>query len=259
MPKCTVLVGGVYLCKLKQSEERNELFELSFLFVKLAHPAYNVKISSAVCCAMSSRFNAVPWEGDSMPLAQKLNAFTAEEYLLWEEAADVKHDYISGEVFAHAGARDSHVTVAMNLSLLLLSHLRGKPCRVYMAEMKVRVEEADAFFYPDVFVTCDPRDSESPLYKSHPSIIVEILSDSTASYDYGKKFAVYRTIESLNEYILVDPDTFSAECFRKDSTGHWVLYPVSKGERFEIPELGFSVPLEELYGNVNVSNDTGRE
>lgn len=199
-----------------------------------------------------------------MPLAQKLNAFTAEEYLLWEEVADVKHDYISGEVFAHAGACDSHVTVAMNLSLLLLSHLRGKPCRVYMAEMKVRIEAADAFFYPDVFVTCDPRDSESYLYKSYPSVIVEILSDSTSSYDYGKKFAVYRKIESLKEYILVDPDTFSAECFRKDSTGHWVLYPVGKGELFEIPELGFFSPVEELYENVNIAenivvSDTGRE
>jgi Uma2 family endonuclease len=176
--------------------------------------------------------------------------FTAEDYLLWEEANDVKHEYVAGEVFAHAGARDSHVTVTGNLFALFHSYLRGKPCRVYMSEMKVRAEEADAFFYPDVFVTCDPRDAESSLYKSHPSVIVEVLSESTSSYDYGKKFAMYRTIESLREYILVDPDTLSAECFRKDSTGHWVLYPVGKDELFEIAELGFSAPLQELYENV---------
>jgi Uma2 family endonuclease len=199
-----------------------------------------------------------------MPLAEKLNTFTADDYLLWEEAADVKHEYIAGEVFAHAGARDSHVTVTMNLAMLLLSHLRGKPCRVYMAEMKVRAEEADAFFYPDVFVTCDPRDSETPLYKSYPSVIIEVLSESTSSFDYGRKFAMYRTIDSLREYILVDPDTLSAECFRKDSTGHWVLYPVGKGELFEIPQISFAAPLEELYENVNFGeyvavSDVGRK
>lgn len=130
--------------------------------------------------------------------------------------------------------------------------------------MKLRAEAADAFFYTALFVTCDPCDKASILFKSHPSVIVEILSDSTATYDYGKKFAVYRTIDTLKEYIRIDTDTFFIECFRKDTTGHWVLYPVVKGEVLEVAELSFSAPIAELYENVTVTkfvamSDKGRD
>jgi len=115
-----------------------------------------------------------------------------DDYLAGEEAAPVKHEYVAGEVFAIAGAGEAHVTVAGNLFALLRNHVRSGPCRVYISDMKVRAEQADAFYYPDLFVTCDPADSREKRFKRNPILVVEVLSDSTAAFDCGAKFAHYR-------------------------------------------------------------------
>jgi len=190
-----------------------------------------------------------------MPLATESVYFSPEHYLEWEKGSDVKHEYLNGEVFALAGAKDAHVTVAGNLFASLHGHLRGGPCRLYLADIKISVEQANAFFYPDVVVTCDERDRDTEYFKRFPSLIVEVLSDSTAAFDRGNRFSFYRKLESLREYVLIDPDTMSVDCFRLDETsGHWVLYPYGSGDIVEFASIGFSVPLEALYENVVVRN-----
>jgi len=124
----------------------------------------------------------------------------AEDDLAGEETPAVKHEYIAGEVFAKAEAGEAHVTVALNLASLLRNHVRSGLCRVYISDMKVRVEKADAFYYPDVFVTCDPADGRENLFKRNPTLVIEVLSESTAAFDRGAKFAHYRQLASLREY-----------------------------------------------------------
>jgi len=188
-----------------------------------------------------------------MPLATEIVHFTPEAYLEWEQGNETKHEYFNGEVFALAGAKDAHVTVAGNLFAQLHGHLRGGPCRVYMADMKVSVERANAFFYPDLMVTCDERDRETAYFKRFPSLVIEVLSESTAAFDRGKKFSAYRKLDSLREYVLIDPDSMNVDCFRLDETsGHWVLYPYGAGEGVELASIGLTLPIESLYENVQL-------
>lgn len=179
--------------------------------------------------------------------------FTADDYLAWEKNQDAKHEYVRGEVFAMAGARDAHVTVALNVASMLKAHLRGTPCRTYIADMKLKVELAEAFFYPDVFVTCDARDSETDLYKRYPTVVVEVLSDSTAGFDRGAKFASYRTLDSLQEYALIDPEARTVDVFRRDASQHWVLYPYAGADEAEFASLEFRAPLPLIFEDVAIS------
>jgi Uma2 family endonuclease len=176
--------------------------------------------------------------------------FTAQDYLAWEQEQDTRHEYIRGEVYAMVGARDAHVTVSLNIAALLKTHARGTPCRTYISDMKLRVEAADAFFYPDVFVTCDARDLESDVFKSHPTLIVEVLSEFTAGFDRGKKFGCYRMLETLKEYVLIDPDLRTADVFRRDGGGHWVLYPFEGDSEVEFASLEFRAPLAAVFEDV---------
>ena len=184
----------------------------------------------------------------SMPHRQP--RFDAAAYLEWEQQHSERHEYVAGEVFAMTGATDAHVTVTLNLASLLRAHVRGTPCRVYMADMKLHVATADAFFYPDVFVTCAEADHRQKHYKNVPVLIVEVLSDSTAAYDRGRKFSLYRQLPSLREYVLIDPTTFSVDVFRRGEDGHFVLYPFDAGERVELFSIDYAVPIEELYEDV---------
>ena len=186
------------------------------------------------------------------PVPQPKPRFDAEAYLEWERGNESRHEYLDGEVFAMVGARDAHVTVSLNLAMLLRNHLRGGPCRVYMADMKLRVEAADAFFYPDVMVTCNPGDRSAgrDYFKQAPTLVAEVLSESTAGYDRGRKFAAYRRVAELREYLIVDPDEFSVELYRRGEDGHWVLFPTVAGEVVELASLDLRFPIEALYEDV---------
>jgi Uma2 family endonuclease len=148
---------------------------------------------------------------------------TPEEYLQMEEQSDIKHEYIDGYIYAMAGALDPHVTIAGNLFAPLRNHVRGSGCRVYIADMKARIESLNRYYYPDVMVTCDRRDQETPAYKSFPCLIVEVLSNSTEAFERGDKFADYQTLSSLKEYVLINTKRPRVECFRRNDEGLWVL------------------------------------
>lgn len=179
------------------------------------------------------------------------NYLTPEEYLQLEETSPVKHEYIDGCIYAMAGAQDPHVTIAGNLFALLRSHVRGTGCRVYIADMKARIESWNRYFYPDVMVTCDPRDQETPGYKRFPTLIVEVLSDSTEAFDRGDKFADYQEIETLKEYVLINTKRQRVECFRRNAEGLWVLQTfTSQAKIFQLQSLNFEGTIAELYEDV---------
>ncbi|MFZ1830743.1 MAG: Uma2 family endonuclease [Candidatus Competibacteraceae bacterium] len=187
-----------------------------------------------------------------MSQSRAKTAFTADNYLAWEERSPDKHEYLAGEIFGMVGATDAHVTITGNLFTLLRAHVRGRPCRVYMADMKLRVDTADAFFYPDLLVTCAPEDHSSSRFKRQPTLLVEVLSATTAAFDRGQKFAIYRQLPSLREYVLIEQDRMSVECFRRDEQNRWVLQAYGPGDRVELSSLDFSAVIEALYEDVTL-------
>lgn len=138
---------------------------------------------------------------------------TSADYLAWEAEQAERHEFIGGQTFAMAGAEDRHVTVAMNLAFALRQHLSDSPCRTFMSDMRLNVAALGSYFYPDILVTCSAADLASPLIKSDAKLIVEVLSASTAAYDRGLKFSHYRSLPSLQEYVLIDIDTRAVDSY----------------------------------------------
>lgn len=185
-----------------------------------------------------------------MTAVQSNPHLSAADYLAGEAQSDIKHEYINGEVYAMAGAEDAHVTIAGNLFSLLRSHVRGSGCRVFIADMKARIEDLNIYYYPDVMVTCDRRDREFSSFKRHPCLIVEVLSASTEAFDRGDKFADYQHLESLQEYVLINQKRQRVECFRRNEAGLWVLQSYHAGDTVQLTSIGFECAIEQLYEDV---------
>lgn len=177
--------------------------------------------------------------------------FTADDFLTWEATQPERHEYIGGETFAMAGGTDHNNTVALNLALALRQHLRGTPCGVFLGEVKLEVEAASAFFYPDVFVTCTERDAADRLVKRDAKLVIEVVSPATEAYDRGEKFVHYRALPTLQEYVLVDVAHRRIDVHRRGADGLWVLHPFHTGDRaFTLASVDLSLPLEALYQDV---------
>ena len=172
-----------------------------------------------------------------------------EAYLPWEEGQAEKHEFYRGEVFAMVGARRVHGRVVGNLVREFGTSLKGSPCQVFHEGMKVQIGD-DTVLYPDVFVTCDEADLVTDRIFTAPTLVVEVLSPSTQACDRSQKFALYRRIPALREYILVDPDTRRVEGFRRGSDGLWVLHDMSDGDTLEAACLGLHVPLAEVFAGI---------
>ena len=185
-----------------------------------------------------------------MGQAAEKAVFTAADYLAWESTQLDRHEYLDGEVFAMAGADDRHVTVAGNCYMALRQHLSGSPCRTYMSDMRLQVAAANSYFYPDVLVTCSALDQASPLVKTEPKLIIEVLSPSTAAYDRGLKFSHYRSLPSLEEFALIDLDSRTADVFRKREDGLWVLHPFAQGEPIRLESVGLAMTAAQLFEDV---------
>jgi len=188
----------------------------------------------------------------------QFNYMTPEEYLDMEEKSDVKHEYIDGYIYelhgtqAMAGATDAHVTITGNAFAMIRSHLRGSGCRVYISDMKARIESARRFYYPDIVVTCDPRDTQTQTYKCFPKLIIEVISSSTEAFDRGDKFADYQQLESLEEYILVSAKRQRIECFRRNLEGLWVLQTYSyEQDNFQLSSINFEGKFTDMYEDVS--------
>lgn len=175
---------------------------------------------------------------------------SAAEFLAWDEGQTIKHEFVRGEVFAMTGGVDRNFTVALNLATALREHLRGSGCRVYGLDIKLRVEAADCYFYPDLMVTCSAADAADRLIKREPVLVVEVLSPSTASFDRGDKFADYRQLPSLLEYLLVDVTRLRCDLYRKGADGLWVLHPTQADEPVELKSVGLTVAAAALWADL---------
>jgi Uma2 family endonuclease len=185
--------------------------------------------------------------------AQVQPRMTADEFLAWDATQTIKHEFVRGELFAMAGGEDNNNTVAGNVYVLLRQHLRGTPCRVFSADVKLRVDLADCFFYPDVMVTCGPQDAANRLIKREAKLVVEVLSPGTAAYDRGDKFAAYRQLPSLHEYLLVDVHSRRSDLFRKQADGLWVLHPCTGDEPLHLASVDLQITPDQLWADVEPS------
>ena len=183
----------------------------------------------------------------------KSQQITPMEYLAGEPLAEIKHEYIDGEVFAMAAAGDAHIKVTLNAALILKSHLRGSECSTYVSHMKVRIGKDAAFFYPDVMVCCDPLDQlpEQNYVKKSSKLIIEVLSPSTENKDRGKKFIRYRKLPSLEEYILIDPRAYYVEQYRRQTDNQWMLTSFEGANTlFQLSSIKLSCALIDFYEDV---------
>jgi len=191
-----------------------------------------------------------------MEAASAERLLSREEYFAEEERAARKHEYVAGQIYAMSGATSAHNIVALNLAMLLRQHVRGRPggpgsCQVFMSDMKVRVESADAFYYPDVVMTCAEADRERDLYKAAPKLVIEVFSRSTESLDRGVKSERYRSLPSLEEYVLVDPRRPCVEIQRR--VGElWILHGhYNLTHSAELTSAGLELALQDIYEEVD--------
>jgi Uma2 family endonuclease len=179
--------------------------------------------------------------------------FDADAYLAWEADQADKSEYVAGEVFAMAGARRTHAVVAGNLFTALRTHLRGSTCLPFISDMKLRVASADAFYYPDVMVTCDARDRRADLFIEHPTLIIEVLSDSTAAYDRGGKFSGYRQIAELQEYVLVDVEARRVEVFRRQANNVWLFQDYADASACEFESVKLTLDMAVVFEDIDTA------
>jgi Uma2 family endonuclease len=177
---------------------------------------------------------------------------TVEEYLTGERQSDIRHEYLGGAVYAMAGASRDHNIAAGNIFSALHTHLRGKPCQVFMADIKVRLQIGidDIFYYPDVLVTCDPRDTDR-YFSRFPKVLIEVLSPETERTDRREKFLSYTQIETLEEYVLVAQDKIAVTVFRR--ANEWQPAIANKPDlQLRLPSLEFAIPLNAVYEGVKL-------
>lgn len=175
------------------------------------------------------------------------------EYLEQERAAPFRSEYFRGEVFAMAGASFEHTLVKDNFAGETRNSLRDGPCRVLTSDMRVHIPATGLYTYPDIAIVCDEPKFADDVFDTllNPLVLIEVLSDSTEKYDRGTKFAHYRQIESLKEYVLVSQDHPIVERFVRDEKGTWSLTDARGLDAvFEFESVPVRVPLSEIYRGV---------
>jgi len=181
--------------------------------------------------------------------------FTPDEYLELERAAPYKSEFYNGEIFAMAGASEEHNIIGVNLSREISTQLRGRPCRTYANDMRVKMVDAPVFYtYPDVVIVCGERQFEDASVDTllNPTVLIEVLSPSTEGYDRGNKFAFYRRIPSLQTYVLVAQDRPLVEAYARQPDGRQWLLSEANGlsESLSLPAVGCTLRLADVYENV---------
>lgn len=187
--------------------------------------------------------------------SQPKTYLTPEEYLAIERGAETKSEYFNGEMFAMVGASRKHNLIAGNIFGELRQQLKGRPCEAYTNDMRVRIPATGLYTYPDVTIVCGEPKFEDEFVDTllNPSLIVEVLSASTASYDRIKKFGYYRTIESLAEYLLVAQDEYKVEQYVKQPDGRWLLADIRSLEGVvEMASIECRLSLADVYDKVSL-------
>ena len=174
--------------------------------------------------------------------------FSVEDYLLFEETSEIKHEYINGEIYAMAGASARHNRITLNMAGPLLNHLRGSPCEVFVADVKLYLRELkqDIFYYPDLMVCCDPNDRD-PYYRTRPCLIVEVLSSGTARIDQREKLFSYVRLDSLQGYLLLKQDQISATLYRREGHDWQRMGWTEPQAELLLPCADLTLRLADLY------------
>jgi Uma2 family endonuclease len=193
-----------------------------------------------------------------MSSAAAKTRYTPAQYLALERKSPIKHEYHDGEMFAMAGASREHNLITLNLGREISAQLLDRPCEAYASEMRVLVSATGLYTYPDVVAVCgEPRFEDSEVDTLlNPTVIIEVLSSSTEAYDRGKKFAHYRRLESLQEYVLVAQDEVHVERYTREGE-KWVLTELSRLEdHLQLASIGCEVALSAIYAKIHFS-ETG--
>ena len=186
----------------------------------------------------------------SSPLIQR--RYTPEEYLALEREAEYKSEYINGHIFAMAGASEAHNLITANVAGEMRSQFKGRPCKVYSSDMRVKVSRTGMYTYPDVVAVCGEARVEDDHQDTllNPTVIIEVLSPSTEAYDRGDKFAHYRRLESVQEYVLIAQDKVRVDHYVKQGK-KWVLTEFSEiNDTVPLASVGCNLALREIYDKV---------
>ncbi|MGD1901477.1 MAG: Uma2 family endonuclease [Geitlerinemataceae cyanobacterium] len=176
--------------------------------------------------------------------------FTPAEYLALERQATIRHEFRCGFVYAMAGGSGNHSRIAINLLTAFNLHFADDTCQFFSGDVKLNYAD-DFYYYPDAFVTCDPRDRDDSYVKRYPKLIAEVLSPSTAELDRQDKFADYQKLATLEEYALISQDDRRVEVFRK-SGETWQITVFDRGDRVVFASIGLEVPIADLYRGTDV-------
>jgi Uma2 family endonuclease len=180
----------------------------------------------------------------------KFPKLTPEEYFIWEEQQLLRHEYLSGRVYAMSEGTQNHGRIASNIIFILKGHLRGGGCQVGNSDCRVNIFETKDYVYPDVSVTCDERDRTAIQAIQYPCLIIEVLSASTANYDRGDKFRMYRRNPSLQDYVLVDAEKIAIDLYRKNDRGNWEIFNYQSGDNIDLQSIGLSFSIESVYEDI---------
>ncbi len=173
---------------------------------------------------------------------------TPAEYLAFERQSEARHEYDGGELRLMAGASRRHNIISLNIASFLREQLRGKPCRPFMNDMRVWIEAAQRYFYPDIAVICGTEPFVEEDIAADATVIIEVLSDSTEAFDRGKKFEFYQQLPSLQDYVLVSQDHIRLEHFHKLAHNEWRYLALNKAEDIlYLDAVGVQLPLKEIY------------
>jgi Uma2 family endonuclease len=178
---------------------------------------------------------------------ENLPRFTPEEYFVWEDKQLEKHEYIDGEVYAMSGGSKNHSLISVRFITLFANHLEGGSCETGNSDLRVNIVETNDYTYPDISVTCDERDKTTSQYITYPSLIVEVLSDSTEAYDRGVKFRMYRNNPILKDYLLVSSARIEMDLYHKNDAGDWIIINYQEGDVVELKSINLSFPIEQVY------------
>ncbi|QDV74892.1 Uma2 family endonuclease [Botrimarina mediterranea] len=190
--------------------------------------------------------------------ALRFDTISVEDYLAGEEVAEVRHEYVDGRVYAMAGGTVSHALVQANALASLHTGLRGKKCRPFGSDMKVRVITPGRphFYYPDVSVVCDSN-ANSDVFQDRPVVIVEVLSHSTRRIDDGEKREAYFSVPTLLVYLLAEQDKAAVKVYRRTEAGFSIEAYAGLEAVIDLPEIDAQLPLAELYQGVDFTPEPG--
>ncbi len=180
------------------------------------------------------------------PQPQKM---TVEAYLEWEPRQELRYEYINGEVYAMTAGTLPHNDIAINLLMALRPHVRRRGCRINIADVKVNITPS-LYRYPDLVISCDSRDLSALNAIQYPKLIVEVLSAGTEALDRGDKFQEYRSLPSLQEYVLVSSSRMNVEIYRRGEGRLWLYTAYQPGEVIPLESIGFEVNMALLYEDV---------